>query len=211
MVPDSMVGRLSGCLLFPGRPEQDEEADHHEPDVEEEPGYHHERPDDAGDTGGGVRCSEAAALPSEHGTQHPPSVHRHRREKVERAENQVEPRQARPPTSGKERGWPHPCPEEEPSRRKKRTQREASERSDDRDGELIARGLGHGGQLGHPPYRKQEDVDHVGPAPSGHQAVGYLVDNDTDEECGDPQESFRLYGSTGIPIGQEHETEPAWV
>src|ERR1039458_6073933 len=131
MVPDSMVGRMSGCLLFPGRPEQDEETDHHEPDVEEEPGYHHERPDDAGDTGGGVGCSEAAALPSEHGTQRPPSVHRHRREKVERAENQVEPREARPPTSGEERGGPHPCPEEEPSRRKERTQREAGERSDD--------------------------------------------------------------------------------
>jgi hypothetical protein len=36
--------------------------------------------------------------------------------------------------------------------------------------------------------------------------VGYLVDNDTDEECGEPQESFRFYGSTGIPIGHEHQT-----
>ncbi len=152
-----------GCLL--GRcSEVHEHADQREPGVDQHADRDEHTREDVPGSRGHARRREQVAMAFEQRPEHAAPVERERGEQVEDAEDQVEPRDPFEPGAGHEVEREQASPRRQTQDRGGRTEPEAREGSDDRDGKLVSRRLGEALQLRDPTQREQEDLVDVGPA-----------------------------------------------
>ena len=196
-----------GPLLGPGSQEY-EETDEDEPEVVDEAEGDHGKGQEAGDGSSGLRCLRPALAHAQRSSQHAAAVHGESRQKVERSEEQVQVTNSHQPWTGQERWRPHMLADKDRHEERRHTDRQASQRADDGDCELLLRVSRDGAHLRDTSDGDEEDVVDDDSITGCDDAVTQLVGQDGSEDHGDPQQADTYGVRSSAPIcGDDQEDQ----